>query len=384
VTTEQPLTIVVDQSPAAGERVLAVASDGEDHLPLGVGRPAADGRLELRLTRLPQPTPEGTRSLGGSLKLLFRKLVLRRLGVDDPYPLLSLVRYDGNGVPETVHDRAAVRAAVTGAGRVLLLVHGIIGDTRGMTRCVGSGPEPLHTGYDAVLAFDYENLHTGIDEIAGLLRDRLADAGLGAGTRVDVVAHSMGGLVARWYVEHGGGAAHVDRLVTCGTPHRGSPWPRVEDVAVTALAFGLNRLADLSGVPGVAATVLGFLVQGVERVDVSLDQMTPGSPILTALANSDEPDVPYVVIAGEHPFGSAADPDRVARLLRKLRVPGAVLDALFDGRPHDIAVSVESATAVGRSWQQLPRVSAAGCSHLSYFSSPEGVAALRAALVSGR
>lgn len=41
-------------------------------------------------------------------------------------------------------------------------------------------------------------------------------------SRVDVVAHSMGGLGARWYVERGGGAAFVDDLVTLGTPHQGT------------------------------------------------------------------------------------------------------------------------------------------------------------------
>ncbi|MFD1511965.1 lipase family alpha/beta hydrolase [Halomarina rubra] len=41
-------------------------------------------------------------------------------------------------------------------------------------------------------------------------------------SRVDIVAHSMGGLGARWYVERGGGAAFVDDLVTLGTPHQGT------------------------------------------------------------------------------------------------------------------------------------------------------------------
>ncbi len=42
------------------------------------------------------------------------------------------------------------------------------------------------------------------------------------GGRIDVIAHSMGGLVARFYAEHLGGARRVDRLITLGTPHRGS------------------------------------------------------------------------------------------------------------------------------------------------------------------
>lgn len=40
--------------------------------------------------------------------------------------------------------------------------------------------------------------------------------------RVDIVAHSMGGLVTAWYVQHLGGARRVRRVVTLGTPWAGS------------------------------------------------------------------------------------------------------------------------------------------------------------------
>jgi len=40
--------------------------------------------------------------------------------------------------------------------------------------------------------------------------------------RVDIVAHGLGGLAAAWYVRHLGGSARVRRLVTLGTPWRGT------------------------------------------------------------------------------------------------------------------------------------------------------------------
>jgi pimeloyl-ACP methyl ester carboxylesterase len=40
--------------------------------------------------------------------------------------------------------------------------------------------------------------------------------------RVDIVAHSLGGVVARYYIERLGGDAHVGRLVTIGSPHNGT------------------------------------------------------------------------------------------------------------------------------------------------------------------
>ncbi|MET8951548.1 esterase/lipase family protein [Streptomyces sp. NPDC004393] len=40
--------------------------------------------------------------------------------------------------------------------------------------------------------------------------------------RVDVVGHSLGGLIARYYVQRLGGDLHVRTLVTLGTPHSGT------------------------------------------------------------------------------------------------------------------------------------------------------------------
>jgi phospholipase A1 len=52
----------------------------------------------------------------------------------------------------------------------------------------------------------------------------------GAGTVINLIAHSMGGLVCRYFLESGGyseathpGFSHIQRLITIGTPHRGAP-----------------------------------------------------------------------------------------------------------------------------------------------------------------
>jgi len=39
--------------------------------------------------------------------------------------------------------------------------------------------------------------------------------------RVDIIAHSMGGLGSRWCIQKLSGAPHVDDLITLGTPHQG-------------------------------------------------------------------------------------------------------------------------------------------------------------------
>jgi alpha/beta hydrolase fold len=45
--------------------------------------------------------------------------------------------------------------------------------------------------------------------------------------QVHVVGHSLGGLIARYFVQRLGGDRRVDTLVTLGTPHQGSRWAHV-------------------------------------------------------------------------------------------------------------------------------------------------------------
>lgn len=59
-------------------------------------------------------------------------------------------------------------------------------------------------------------------EYAAVVGERLKVVSEAHGSRVDVVAHSMGGLDSRWCVEKGDGAEYVDDLVTLGTPHQGT------------------------------------------------------------------------------------------------------------------------------------------------------------------
>jgi len=44
--------------------------------------------------------------------------------------------------------------------------------------------------------------------------------------QIDIVGHSMGGIVARYYLQKLGGDGIVKNLVTLGTPHQGTVWSR--------------------------------------------------------------------------------------------------------------------------------------------------------------
>jgi pimeloyl-ACP methyl ester carboxylesterase len=59
---------------------------------------------------------------------------------------------------------------------------------------------------------------------ANLLKDKINEVKTICNcSKVDLVAHSMGGLVAREYIEHGNYQNDIDQLIFLGTPHRGAP-----------------------------------------------------------------------------------------------------------------------------------------------------------------
>ena len=78
-------------------------------------------------------------------------------------------------------------------------------------------------GYKA-FAFNYA-CFDGIDESARSLSDLMGlfnTAGNISSNRMVVVAHSMGGLVARAHIAFEVGARHVQKVISLGTPHNGT------------------------------------------------------------------------------------------------------------------------------------------------------------------
>jgi triacylglycerol lipase len=66
------------------------------------------------------------------------------------------------------------------------------------------------------------------------------------GERFNLIAHSMGGLDARYAITRLGLAGRVASLVTIGAPHRGTPLAEFPLARVTARALHLVALGDLT------------------------------------------------------------------------------------------------------------------------------------------
>jgi len=100
--------------------------------------------------------------------------------------------------------------------RTVVFVHGLAANRAGFLPM--QGYLRLH-GHAPHYAFNYRS--SGSIERIALRLKREIDAHVRGG-RIDLVAHSLGGLVARFYLQQLGGARRVDRLITLGTPHLGT------------------------------------------------------------------------------------------------------------------------------------------------------------------
>jgi triacylglycerol lipase len=108
----------------------------------------------------------------------------------------------------------------------VVLVHGIFRNHHVMRPLLHT----LESAGRKVLAPDLRPADgsAGILELAGQLADYVHDH-LGPDERCDLIGHSMGGLVARTYVQRCGGDVRVRRLITLAAPHHGTQtawfWP---------------------------------------------------------------------------------------------------------------------------------------------------------------
>jgi pimeloyl-ACP methyl ester carboxylesterase len=415
VTSDTPLRLEVNTRLGEGEYLLPVAYDGEFFLPLGRAE-QTESKTEIILDRLPAPqpipTPVASRSLHGSVWIFFQKVLSQKLGHSFKYPRLAIanvtaIRTEQNRPVDykveylnSQDDQDKVRTAVSQAKRIVLFIHGIIGDTESMLPSLllakvqqGNEQRPLKELYDLVLAFDYENLNTTIEENAKKLGERLQEIGLSTnhGKELHIVAHSMGGLVSRWFIEQEGGHQVVQHLVMLGTPNAGSPWPTIQDWAFTALGVGLNQLSSVIWPAKVIANLLDFLDK---KATMALNQMQPDSEFIQKLKLDPiaNPGIPYTIIAGDRsltPIALQPDPTQDSpfqRLVKKLlnKAVDKVVDTVFFNEPNDIAVHLTSIKGVQpeRSSKLTILEPDAACDHLTYFTNPEGLKCLVHALFS--
>lgn len=380
VTADSPLEFKAEVLASAG--ALALAYDAASGRYYPVGYPDKD-RGMMVIQELPEASQSliTEKSLGGSIKLFFRKVVqdilpiankelnrLRRVEIDDAFQ-----------VTYTEDDKPAITERIQQSDQhVALFIHGIIGDTTvapGILRRAKSPEgEEFLASYGTVLTYDYENLNTPLMETAQDLQRQLKAIGLGPGhgKTLHIYCHSMGGLVSRCFIELLRGSEVVSHLIQFGTPNGGSPYGKLAQLLTPLLTWGLGKAAAYN--PWLSP-LLG-LRWFVGKVLVTLQQMKVGSDFLNDLKDDgDRGNVKYSLINGDIrliPDLAEEDLNLLQRVTKTDNWQDGV-DAVFFRQPNDIAVSVPSQ-------RDIPAITGVadpvGCDHLSYFDHPASVAAL--------
>jgi triacylglycerol esterase/lipase EstA (alpha/beta hydrolase family) len=79
-----------------------------------------------------------------------------------------------------------------------------------------------------------------IEDLAHQLSEKIEEViVLTKSDKVNIIGHSMGGIVSRYYIDHMNGAKKVNKLITIGTPHNGTK--------MAVFGFGANAREMIPG-----------------------------------------------------------------------------------------------------------------------------------------
>ena len=199
----------------------------------------------------------------------------------------------------------------------VVLVHGVLGFVRRTVSRLFS--YAYFQGVEEALAeAGVEVASIALPATAGVEARARALAGaverLGGG-KVNLVAHSMGGLDARWWIGRLGGHAKVASLVTIGAPHRGTS---VADWGARRVGSALSGWRLLREV-GIDPTAFG---------DLTREACEERNALLAG-----EPEVPTFSYGGARPWWETAAPLLPSfRILQRAEGPNDGLVSVWSAR----------------------------------------------------
>lgn len=187
-----------------------------------------------------------------------------------------------------------------GDGPMLVFIHGAASYPQ---RFDWLAAKLAKAGWTAQRRFTYDCRDEWIEDIARQLEEFIHSE---AGDRETVIiAHSMGGIIGRYYVEKLGGAKRTKALVLLGTPNRGTT--SADDMR-TMFADNFLETARIDGVPlePAESIVIRTMITSLklEYGEKGALQLTTDSPLIADLNSRPLPeDVRYLVVAGTSAAG---------------------------------------------------------------------------------
>ncbi|MFI7328790.1 esterase/lipase family protein [Streptomyces rubiginosohelvolus] len=278
-----------------------------------------------RLTRLPAlprlPGPRLSSALLGATALELFVLTGRLI----VYPFGLTPERDGTGPAEagppaatdtpTTPTTATTALPVTASSATppVVLLHGFI-DNRSAFVVLRRA---LTRHGRRLASLNYSPLTRDVRAAAELLGRHVEEICARTGhDRVDIVGHSLGGLIARYYVQRLGGDRRVRTLVTLGTPHGGTavaPGAGVHPI-VRQMRGGSSVIEELRGpAPGCRTRFVSFWSE--------LDQVMV--PVETACVDHPDLDAVNVRVTGIGHLALPVHPTVAAAVREALEAPEA-------------------------------------------------------------
>ncbi|CAL9505869.1 hypothetical protein SUDANB58_03551 [Streptomyces sp. enrichment culture] len=181
------------------------------------------------------------------------------------------------GAPPSVTPRLPLRT-----GPPVVLLHGFI-DNRSVFVLLRRSL--AQHGTRQIVSLNYSPLTCDIRTAAELLGRHVEEVcGRTGSGRIDIVGHSLGGLIARYYVQRLGGDSRVRTLVTLGTPHAGTRVAPLADAhpIVRQMRPGSPVIEELAGpAPGCRTHFVSFW-SDLDRLMVPLETARLDHPDLIA------------------------------------------------------------------------------------------------------
>lgn len=327
-----------------------------------------------------------TRSVGRTLRLYLYKLAnipsidlgLRRVRFvanSQELPALENGETAITTPTGTILSRRFIKSDLRAGERLLIFVHGFQSDTHWMVSGPAEWLREAGRRYDQVLTFDYESFNTSVGDNARDFAKQLKEAGFAAddNVHVDVIAHSMGGVVTRAMIELNDGAALVDRCVFAGSPHCGTPLAN----GIQFVPWVGTLLMKLTGsIP--PALMAAWVLRKVTNDAIGPKDLSPSSEIIKMLnASASEASVKYLLLAGNN-TAERETISRWQRLAERLRrTADATLDHFF-GDEHDMVVGTQSASTIrnGNYPRELLKSALVETDHFGYFDDEKSRAAI--------
>jgi pimeloyl-ACP methyl ester carboxylesterase len=204
--------------------------------------------------------PAGLRGTGTEIAWVAAHLAMYPLGITKEKVRgggrEELTRFSLSDLPPV--QRGLLIGDVVAAGTPIILVHGLV-DNRSIFTLLRRTLR--RRGFGRILTLNYSPFTQDIRSVAtrlGALVEQICEET--GYERVHVIGHSLGGVVARYYVQRLGGDARVHTLCTLGSPHAGTYAARLLPQGVVAqLRPGSDLMQELTEpAPGCRTRFVAF------------------------------------------------------------------------------------------------------------------------------